>query len=120
LRHFNGIRTSGTTYRMRLRHAAALALVGWYLMLPPVNQDTASVDSKAAVVHWTKLDGKYETEKACAKALSDHNPLIEAIDGSGYARAKKVQAELVSDAQCIDENDPRFKGWKGDFIGRIR
>jgi hypothetical protein len=105
---------------MKLRHAAALALVGWYLMVPPVNQDTASVDSKAAVINWTKLEGKHETEKACAKARSDHNHLIEEIGGSGYARAKDAQTELVSDAQCIDEHDPRFKGWKGGFIGRIR
>lgn len=102
----------------KLRHAAALALVGWYLMMPPVYHDTGSIGSKAPTAEWTVLT-KFETEKACKKGRSDHDELIEEMSGSGYAREGKQLTELLSEAQCIDENDRRFKGWKGAFIGRI-
>lgn len=85
-------------------------------MIPSVRQDTASVASKAATIRWTVLEGKYETEKACTQALSGH----EELNKSGYSRAEQDRAKLLSEAQCIDENDPRFKGWKGAYVGLIR
>jgi hypothetical protein len=40
---------------VKLRHAAALALVGWYLMVPPVNQTPSGlwrVEMKAPIREW--------------------------------------------------------------------
>ncbi|HKN11869.1 MAG TPA: hypothetical protein VJX68_01620 [Candidatus Binatus sp.] len=104
---------------MNIRHAGALALVGWYLLVPPINHNTKSIDSKAPITAWTVLN-KFGTDKECKKGMSDHDALIEEVSESGYAREGKLQTELLSKAQCIDENDHRFKGWEGAFIGRIR
>ena len=104
---------------MKLHHAAALALVGWYLIVPPVDQNTRSSDSKAPITDWTIL-GKFGTEITCRKGLNDHVHLIREMGDSGYALTEKLQTTLLSEAQCIAENDRRFKGWKGSFIGLIR
>jgi hypothetical protein len=52
---------------MNLRHAAALALVGWYLLVPapaPFMQATPPIG------HWAHL-GSYDDEKDCDQALDD-------------------------------------------------
>ena len=103
---------------MQLRHAAALALVGWYLLVPPVN-GAGSIASKAPIKHWTVLHW-FGSEKACKEGLGNRDGLTTEMRDSGYAREGKVQTELLLEAQCIDENDSRFKGWRGAFIGRIR
>ena len=104
---------------MKAYHAAAAALASWYLIVPPVNHDTSSIGSKAPITEWTVLNG-FGSEKACKGGLRDHEELIKEMSDSGYAREGKVQTELLSKAQCIDENDRRFKGWRGAFIGIIR
>jgi hypothetical protein len=54
---------------MNLRHAAALALVGWYLMLPPLSApgkfDTAQLLSK-----WVE-DSAHDSGAACEQAKDD-------------------------------------------------
>ena len=35
---------------MKLRHAAALALVGWYLLYPPWNAEKATLDPGTALI----------------------------------------------------------------------
>jgi hypothetical protein len=37
---------------MTLRHAAALALVGWYLMVPPLSSDGKEIDTAAKLSQW--------------------------------------------------------------------
>ena len=38
---------------MKLRHAAALALVGWYLMVPPLkSRGSMAVDASAPLARW--------------------------------------------------------------------
>ncbi|MGD0290232.1 MAG: hypothetical protein ABSC63_11340 [Candidatus Binataceae bacterium] len=40
------------TPTMTLRHAAALALVGWYLMVPPLSSDGKEIDTAAKLSQW--------------------------------------------------------------------
>ena len=79
---------------MKLHPAAALALVGWYLIVPPVNQNTRSSDSKAPTTDWTIL-GKFGTEITCRKGLNDHVHLIREMGDSGYALTEKLQTTLL-------------------------
>jgi len=48
------------------RHAAALALVGWYLMLPPMTGTGAewTVDINAPIAKWEQ-SGAYDTAQSC-------------------------------------------------------
>jgi hypothetical protein len=51
---------------MKLCHAAAVALVGWYLMLPPVRPD-GSVNANAPLLKW-KTSKTYDTADDRKKA----------------------------------------------------
>jgi hypothetical protein len=42
---------------MNLRHAAALALVGWYLMVPPYNENVFRCDLNAPLTEWRHHSG---------------------------------------------------------------
>src|SRR3979490_3004768 len=52
---------------MKPRHAAALVLVGWYLMTPPVRPD-GSVNVAAPLSKW-KTSNTYDAADECKKAL---------------------------------------------------
>jgi len=41
---------------MNLRHAAALALVGWYLMVPPYHGDESNASTAAPLSEWRRGD----------------------------------------------------------------
>ena len=60
---------------MKLRHSAALAIVAWYLMIPPVNVDNR-VDAGAPLSKWRK-SVSFESAKECQAALKDaiENPM---------------------------------------------
>jgi hypothetical protein len=52
---------------MKLRHAATLALVVWYLMRPPLphlNAHSIRVDPAAPLARW-KIAGTFPTQKEC-------------------------------------------------------
>jgi hypothetical protein len=51
---------------MNARHAAALALVGWYLLLPPISDGTPDVT--APLSRWEILF-PYETARDCQSSL---------------------------------------------------
>ena len=50
---------------MILRHATALALVGWYLMLLPSNAPSLALISPPV---WSAIQHSYDTAKECEKA----------------------------------------------------
>jgi hypothetical protein len=86
---------------MNRRHAAALALVGWYLMMPSSLSQNGQI---AALSHWTTLS-RFEAKRDCeAKRLKQTNldPSLGAYGG--------LPPEEVYDAQCIATDDPRLKG----------
>jgi hypothetical protein len=96
---------------MNPHRAAALALVGWYLMLPPCKSPCTGEEfpaTDAPFSRWTLLhsydtaeqceQGKYEQEK---QAL-DHSP--------STPTAASIAANRIADAAaCIATDDPRLK-----------
>jgi hypothetical protein len=63
---------------MNTRHAAALALMGWYLMVPPVHQERSGeplhLDSNAPISRWEVDElapSGYDTVAKCDQDL-DH------------------------------------------------
>jgi hypothetical protein len=53
---------------MKPRHAAALALVGWYLLLPPLVNAPYKVDTEAPLTSW-KVYQTFDTREECDKSL---------------------------------------------------
>ena len=84
---------------MNFRHAAALALVGWYLMVPPVrNGEIRNVP----LPDWGHFDS-FDTAKECRDAGYD---LIERTEKQG----DKDRIMSAKAFECIASDDPRLKG----------
>ncbi len=87
---------------MKPRHAAALALVGWYLMVPAPGNESAPLQ------YWSQL-GSYDTAKACEQ---DRNQWYGMMERKGFA-LKNYQPEDVkrswNASECIASDDPRLK-----------
>jgi hypothetical protein len=102
------------------RHLAALAIVGWYLMMPP---DSAKiphdVDSETPISRWIVVTN-FPDEDTCEKALTDiqnnqQDPVT--LDKTGkLARLKKNDVALgkarAVNAACLASDDIRLKGKK--------
>jgi hypothetical protein len=95
---------------MNLRHAAALALVGWYLMYPPT---TPRPDHRnltdAPLAEW-KSGKSFDTAKECEAArLRVKKSAKELEDATVGDAVFHNLAENIASAQCIDSDDPRLK-----------
>jgi hypothetical protein len=125
---------------MKSRHAAALALVGWYLMMPMVQKkklvETASppmgtktsesdcgqlhyltgearVDPKAPLSKW--MIGHYSDSMQDCQAFLNKIKSQEKSEGNAEgARDPKgtevMEQTLVANAKCVAGDDPRLKG----------
>ncbi len=110
---------------MTLRHAVALALVGWYLMVPPHTRshdmpqgiDDLDVKIKAPFSQWETL-GNYDSARECDNRLDDlvtqagrFLDNIWNLDLKKKSNMDRVQSsETLIWAQCIASDDPRLKG----------
>jgi hypothetical protein len=113
---------------MRLCHAAALALVGWYLMVPPVDKDNVLLN--APISQWVE-DSVYDTADACGRAKASIQHCGYVLNGAfpsesvkqacgiswhnrneytdkKQANAVGVFARLYMSSQCIATDDPRL------------
>jgi hypothetical protein len=99
---------------VKLRHAAALALVGWYLMMPPVGEngknDTGAPLNRSH--HRHTFDSAHDCEKALAAArLSEALGIASLSQREGLSEQDALGLGRFSrDWQCIATDDPRFKG----------
>jgi hypothetical protein len=85
---------------MNLRHAAAFAFVGWYLMVSPLYEGHR-LDDGAPLSKWTALNS-YDAASECRDALTNLKP-----DNEHKNDAVLVHRALT--AQCIATDDPRLK-----------
>jgi hypothetical protein len=94
---------------MRLRHASALALAGWYLMVPPIKPH-GEPDIHARFSKWA-MDGSFDRATSCEARYHDFldqaftNRPTDHIDPQAERLFWQSQA-----AQCIATDDPRLKG----------
>jgi len=94
---------------MKSRHAAALVLVGWILMSPPMRgmETPPTIDLKASLEEWD-LEGTYDSATACAEAKR----LNEASsDANAWAipEQRRLSVYKAVWALCIATDDPRLK-----------
>lgn len=100
---------------MNIRHAAALALIGWYLMVPNVvwEKDRFLVGPVDCCEGWGKQMGSYDTAAECNAAkenleLSPSQATADSAkrDPAGFNLAAKTAKEW---ALCVATDDPRLK-----------
>ena len=85
---------------MNVRQAAALALLGWYLMAPPINE-RIGLDLGAPLSQWQAL-ASFDTAAECKASLKAKNRLALVL---GNSRVTETMANSV----CIASDDPRLK-----------
>jgi hypothetical protein len=92
---------------MKPRHAAALAFVGWYLVVPPFR--SKEYDVKAELSEWSIMK-EFDTEKGCKDYPAHLERLLkEKHHGDGNVVVNKALFDI---AQCIATGDPRLKKTK--------
>jgi len=100
---------------VNLRHAAALALVGWYLIAPPPRSSDGVIDPKAPLSYW-QMEGRFDTLEECRTYpdreveimrgfYADHPEISESEHRNDDAARKAKAAQ----EQCIATDDPRLK-----------
>jgi hypothetical protein len=97
---------------MKLRHAAALALVGWYLMAPPIRQtkdDGRYIDEHAEYRDWSILS-TFPDRDQCEEFRDRGVPDAEQQLASGRKKGPRLGLNQLTESECIATDDPRLKG----------
>jgi hypothetical protein len=89
---------------MKPRHAATLALVGWYLMIPPAReQPPAQIFDHAPLSQWQI--GQQDASKAeCENSIKDFKRHTE-----NTSSFDPITVERISRGRCMASDDPRLK-----------
>jgi hypothetical protein len=92
----------------RITHAAALVLVGWYLIVPPLTAKAPrQVNYKAPLTYW-HISGSYDTAAKCREAESKlFNDTMSVYRNDETLLPSPAQARIT--AECIASDDPRLK-----------
>lgn len=111
---------------MKLCHAAALALVGWYLIIPPLEHfPKGARDSKGKPIpRWLagglkgngdpdfsewEIIGSYDAAASCQDEKADL--VLKVPDNVQDREAYSAMFPfLVNQARCLATDDPRLKG----------
>jgi hypothetical protein len=95
---------------MKPRQAAALALVGWYLMAPPlhsvVGNDQEQWDESAPLSKWKLIDS-YDSAEQCGRVrflLQNEKQYSTQHDAPTAAQRAYVRSFV-----CVATDDPRLK-----------
>jgi len=92
---------------MKLRHAAAFALMGWYLVIPP-DGGTGRPDEDAPLRTW-KIQYSFDTANECEAAK--YKLSQQSIRDLKAIAPKHKDLDLLFIANiCIASDDPRLKG----------
>jgi hypothetical protein len=96
---------------MKTLHAAALTLVAWYLMVPPLVNAPYKVDTEAPLGDW-KVYQTFDTAEQCNKSLSSAQAKYEhtasAPLGTIEHGTRAFALQMVF-AQCISSDNPNLK-----------
>jgi hypothetical protein len=88
---------------MKTCHAAALILVGWYLIMPPnAGPDHPLGNADAPLSQWTKRPTTYRDKEECEHVLDRQRRLTN-------AKNRQVALKYFKQAQCVSADDPRLK-----------
>jgi hypothetical protein len=93
---------------MKCHRAVALALVGWYLMTPPLSHSIRfEVDDQAPLREWTVMQA-FDKASDCEdyRFRSQERHKRDAV--STPTNMHQTFAVGMMDSQCIETNDPRL------------
>lgn len=85
-----------------------LALIAWYLMVPPLVDAPYKIDTEAPLTNW-KVHQKFNTAQECKSALSWAQPRYKHIataPSGTIKRGTRAFALQMVFAQCVKSDDP--------------
>jgi hypothetical protein len=100
---------------MNPRHAAALALVGWYLMAPPPQADpttglpNGAADVRAPFKYWDN-EGSFDSAKECSSNLESNIRLLMQVEANMRSRHLSERQESAEDEK-VDQAAKLPRGW---------
>ncbi len=99
---------------MKLCHAAALSLMAWYLMVPPVIPNTPREANKSAPLSQRTIRRTFPRNEGCEAAkdrLLKRGMAAQAQrDTTGRRGLRNTEAScILCQARCVSEDDPRLK-----------
>jgi len=92
--------------KIRHVHVVALALAGWYLMMPPITGN--KVLEHAALSQW-QTAASFDSARECDAKKKDFASQSQKLI-SDASPSVKLLARAESLAQCVDSADARLKG----------
>ena len=90
---------------MKPCHAATLALVGWYLMTPPIGVDKrgnaipGTTDTAAPLSDWLAMNKVFDSLAECKKAQRDL---------TAFQKSDPVRHDADIHGLCVRTDDPRL------------
>lgn len=101
---------------MKACHVASLALVGWYLLSPPLTYEANIVNVKAPLTEWDQI-AAFDSAAKCQAALFYR--IDAALNRTDDLKAKDRRRGMVWDSsegraltqgsRCVSTDDPRLK-----------
>jgi hypothetical protein len=106
--HFK--RAGTTTEGVKVRPNAALALVLWYLMVPPSKgSPTFLFDAQARLDQWTVRD-TFDRAAECRQQARTTTNLFKAFAKKDGTVSAINNSKRFAMAICLETDDPRLKG----------
>lgn len=94
---------------MKLHHAAALALVGWYLLAPPQGDPRGTFREDAPLSEWEQWDSAYDSKAECEKALKEYQKDAQTDSAQCETFSCALTVAGRTRGRCIAADDPRLK-----------
>ena len=91
---------------MKLRHAATLALMGWYLMVPPLSGKNVFYDKPLS--DWQPVEN-YSTRTECEEGKRDTVQQMTALLAEAWKMPPTPKIKALQAGKCIATHDPRLK-----------
>jgi len=95
---------------MKVSQAAALALVGWYLMVQPLDS-RGCPDHSVPISGW-EIEGVYDTAAQCKQARDDDMETVrQHVNDPEIRKLPCTPLDKLSDParECVAFDDPRLK-----------
>jgi hypothetical protein len=93
---------------MNLRHAAALALAGWYLMVPPTRGHPAEILLHAPLSRW-EVGEDHDTKAECENSLRESIKNMQHDANACEVGSCAVTVVEYAHGRCMASDDPRLK-----------
>jgi hypothetical protein len=87
---------------MKPRHAAALALVCWYLMVPPIN------GQELPIAQWNHISSFDTADKCEMERVKLRDSYKNGAPPHNLTREQAIN--LIIESECLGTDDPRLKG----------